>query len=99
MVEFGRRFREERLRAGLTQGDVAARMPRWRPETGQSSVSKVELGRLNLTAQTMVLLAHAIGVHPSILTCCDAGAAAVTRPRTAPHPVSKRGAVPAPSHQ
>lgn len=53
---FGANFREARLKAGLTQVDVAAR-------TGiqQSHVSEIESGQQNLTLSTMVNLARVVG--------------------------------------
>lgn len=53
---FGANFREARLKAGLTQADVATR-------TGiqQSYLSEIESGQKNLTLTTMVILARVVG--------------------------------------
>jgi transcriptional regulator with XRE-family HTH domain len=53
---FGANFREARLKAGLTQVEVAAR-------TGiqQAYLSGIESGRKNLTLSTMVTLARIVG--------------------------------------
>ena len=50
---FGANFREARLKAGLTQVEVAA-------HTGirQSYLSEIESGQKNLTLSTMVILAR-----------------------------------------
>jgi len=55
-LAFGKNFREARLRAGLTQAQVAER-------TGltQQHVSEIEAGRVNLTLATMVALARVVG--------------------------------------
>jgi transcriptional regulator with XRE-family HTH domain len=53
---FGANFREARLKAALTQVEVAA-------QTGfqQSYLSEIESGQKNLTLSTMVILARVVG--------------------------------------
>jgi transcriptional regulator with XRE-family HTH domain len=53
---FGANFREARLKAGLTQVDVAAHAG-----IQQSHVSEIESGQQNLTLSTMVTLARVVG--------------------------------------
>ena len=55
---FGANFRQARLKAKLTQAEVAAR-------TGiqQHYISEVENGLWNLTINTMTMLAHAVGTN------------------------------------
>jgi transcriptional regulator with XRE-family HTH domain len=54
---FGLALREARLRAGLTQADVAERA-----RVTQSDVSRIELGSQRLTRESMSLLARAVGL-------------------------------------
>ena len=54
--EFGRRLREARRRAGLSQAEVAARLG-----IGQRYVSRVELGTENITLSACVRFARAVG--------------------------------------
>lgn len=56
IIEFGRRLREARRRAGLSQAEVAARLG-----IRQSYVSRVELGTENITLSACVRFAQAIG--------------------------------------
>ena len=55
-IAFGKNLREARIRAGLTQAQVAER-------TGltQQYVSQIEAGRQNLTPATMTALARVTG--------------------------------------
>ena len=55
---FGANFREARLKAGLTQVEVAT-------QTGiqQSYLSEIESGQKNLTLSTMVVLARVVGTE------------------------------------
>jgi len=62
LIEFGKRFKEARMVASLTQSDVA------RVRTvgeGHAYISRIEKGRVNLTIGTMVEIADAIGVDYS----------------------------------
>ena len=67
---FGVRFREARLKAGLTQYAVSQQLY-GSTGGGQAYISKVELGQVNLTAKTMAQLADIIGcdlgslIHPT----------------------------------
>ena len=56
--EFGLVFRDARLRAGLTQMDVAKQA-----RVSQNYVSRLELGWLKLTVESMSLLASAVGLN------------------------------------
>jgi transcriptional regulator with XRE-family HTH domain len=56
IIEFGRRLREARRRAGLSQAEVAARLG-----IGQRYVSRVELGTENITLSACVRFARAVG--------------------------------------
>jgi transcriptional regulator with XRE-family HTH domain len=55
-LAFGENFRRARMKAGLTQQDVAA-------HTGinQAYISQVEGGRINLTLGTMITFALSVG--------------------------------------
>ena len=63
LVEFGRRLKEARMARGLTQRDVAkvAGMTR-------QYVGRVEAGTVNLSHNSMVRFASALGVPVSDLT-------------------------------
>lgn len=54
IIEFGRRLREARKRAGLSQAEVAARLG-----IRQGYVSRVELGTENITLSACVRFAQA----------------------------------------
>ena len=56
--EFGLVFRDARLRAGLTQTDVAKQA-----RVSQTYVSRLELGWQKLTVESMSLLAGAVGLE------------------------------------
>jgi len=56
IIEFGRRLREARRRAGLSQAEVAARLG-----IRQGYVSRVELGMENITLSACVRFAQAVG--------------------------------------
>jgi ribosome-binding protein aMBF1 (putative translation factor) len=56
--EFGLVFRDARLRAGLTQMDVAKQA-----RVSQNYVSRLELGWLKLTLESMSLLAGIVGLN------------------------------------
>ena len=56
IIEFGRRLREARRRAGLSQAEVAKRLG-----IGQAYVSRVELGGENITLAACVRFAQAVG--------------------------------------
>jgi transcriptional regulator with XRE-family HTH domain len=56
IIEFGRRLREARRRAGLSQAEVAARLG-----IRQGYVSRVELGAENVTLSACVRFAQAVG--------------------------------------
>jgi transcriptional regulator with XRE-family HTH domain len=56
IIEFGRRLREARKRAGLSQAEVAARLG-----IRQGYVSRVELGTENITLSACVRFAQAVG--------------------------------------
>jgi transcriptional regulator with XRE-family HTH domain len=56
IIEFGRRLREARRRAGLSQAEVAARLG-----IRQGYVSRVELGTENITLSACVRFAQAVG--------------------------------------
>ena len=65
-IEFGLALRDARLRAGLTQRDVAKRA-----RVRQTYISRVELGEQNLTLATMVRLARAVGLGVSLAITDD----------------------------
>jgi ribosome-binding protein aMBF1 (putative translation factor) len=56
--QFGLALRDARLRAGLTQKDVAKRA-----RVSQTYVSRLELGWQRLTVESMSLLAGAVGLN------------------------------------
>ena len=56
IVEFGRRLREARKRLGLSQAEVAARLG-----VTQAYVSRIELGRANITFSACEAFARAVG--------------------------------------
>jgi transcriptional regulator with XRE-family HTH domain len=56
-AKFGQALRDARLRAGLTQADVAKRA-----RVTQTYVSRLELGSQKLTVERMSLLAGAVGL-------------------------------------
>ncbi|HEV2100376.1 MAG TPA: helix-turn-helix transcriptional regulator [Stellaceae bacterium] len=56
IIEFGRRLREARRQAGLSQAEVAARLG-----IRQGYVSRVELGAENITLSACVRFAQAVG--------------------------------------
>ena len=58
--EFGLALLDARLRAGLTQMDVAERA-----RVTQSYVSRLELGSQKLNVESMLLLAGAVGLNMS----------------------------------
>jgi DNA-binding XRE family transcriptional regulator len=60
-IEFGLALREARLRAGLTQTEVAKRA-----RVTQTYVSQVELGEQNVTLASMARLARAVGLDVSL---------------------------------
>jgi transcriptional regulator with XRE-family HTH domain len=65
-IEFGLALRDARLRAGLTQRDVATRA-----RVRQTYISRVELGDQNLTLASMVRLARAVGLGVSLAITGD----------------------------
>ena len=62
-IEFGLALRDARLRAGLTQKDVAER-----GRVSQTYVCRLELGSQKLTVERMSLLAGIVGLNVSVLT-------------------------------
>jgi transcriptional regulator with XRE-family HTH domain len=66
--EFGNALRDARLRARMTQTDVAKRA-----RLGQTYVSRVELGHQNLTLDSMSLLARAAGLSISLVIASEDG--------------------------
>jgi transcriptional regulator with XRE-family HTH domain len=66
---FGRNLREARLRAGLTQTDVANII-----DTAQSYVGGVERGEVNVQLSTVLRLAYAVHVDPGALLLGDRAA-------------------------
>jgi DNA-binding XRE family transcriptional regulator len=66
---FGRNLREARLRAGLTQTDVANII-----DTTQSYVGGVERGVVNVQLSTVLRLAYAVRVDPGALLLGDRAA-------------------------
>ena len=64
--EFGLVFRDARLRAGLTQMDVAKQA-----RVSQNYISRLELGWLKLTLESMSLLAGIVGLNMSVLLVGD----------------------------
>ena len=65
-IEFGLALREARLRAGLTQTEVAKRA-----RVTQTYVSQVELGEQNVTLASMARLARAVGLDVSLAITGD----------------------------
>lgn len=63
LVEFGRRLRSARTKAGLSQGDLGAAAG----EIAQSVVSEYECGDRNPTLLTIHRLASAANVTPADL--------------------------------
>src|SRR2546423_9343544 len=61
--QFGRELREARLRTGMSQTDVGRITKK-----GQTYVSEIELGQANLTLDTMLLLAQAVGLDVAVTT-------------------------------
>jgi transcriptional regulator with XRE-family HTH domain len=59
--EFGPVFRDARLRAGLTQADVAKQA-----RVSQTYVSRLGLGWVKLTLESMSLLAGIVGLNVSV---------------------------------
>jgi ribosome-binding protein aMBF1 (putative translation factor) len=57
-AKFGLALREARLRAGLTQKDVAERA-----RVTQTYVSRLELGSQKVTVERMLLLGGAVGLN------------------------------------
>ena len=55
--QFGREIREARLQAGMSQTDLGERINK-----AQTYVSELEHGHINLTIDTMLLMAHAVGL-------------------------------------
>lgn len=55
--EFGKQLRAARMAAGLSQAALGTLTG-----LGQAHVSQIELGRVNVTIETMVLLAHAVSL-------------------------------------
>jgi ribosome-binding protein aMBF1 (putative translation factor) len=64
--QFGLVFRDARLRAGLTQMDVAKQA-----RVSQNYVSRLELGWLKLTLESMSLLAGIVGLQVANLVSLD----------------------------
>jgi ribosome-binding protein aMBF1 (putative translation factor) len=69
--QFGADIREARLRARMSQTDVGRVTGK-----GQTYVSEIELGQTNITIDTMLELAHAVGLDVVL----------ITRVRPAPRP-------------
>jgi ribosome-binding protein aMBF1 (putative translation factor) len=59
--QFGRELRAARIKAGLSQQALGAMTG-----IGQAHVSEIELGRVNVTLETMLLLAHAARLNVSL---------------------------------
>jgi ribosome-binding protein aMBF1 (putative translation factor) len=59
--EFGQALRDARLRAGLTQTDVAKQA-----RVSQTYVSRLELGWQKVTVESMSLLAGTVGLNASV---------------------------------
>jgi transcriptional regulator with XRE-family HTH domain len=55
--QFGREIREARLQAGMSQTDLGELINK-----AQTYVSELEHGQINLTIDTMLLMAHAVGL-------------------------------------
>ena len=55
--QFGREIREARLQAGMSQTDLGKLINK-----AQTYVSELEHGHINLTIDTMLLMAHAVGL-------------------------------------
>ena len=67
MATTGERIREARLRAGLTQTELADKVG-----LKFSAICKYEKGRVvNLRRETILALAEALNVRPSYLMCAD----------------------------
>jgi transcriptional regulator with XRE-family HTH domain len=60
--QFGRRLRELREAAGLTQGEVADRV-----KLKRTSITNIERGRQHIALHQLFLLAAAVGKDPSDL--------------------------------
>src|SRR6516225_972757 len=65
-IEFGLALRDARLRASLSQRDLAKRA-----RVRRTYISRVELGEQNLTLATMVRLARAVGLGVSLAITDD----------------------------
>lgn len=61
-IEFGRRVRELRKAAGLTQAELAERLGRWGKSYHQTTVAKLEGGGRPTTLEELMPLAVALGV-------------------------------------
>ena len=64
--QFGLALRDDRLRAGLTQSEVAKQA-----RVSQHYVSRLELGWQKLTLERMSLLAGVVGLNVSVLLVGD----------------------------
>lgn len=61
-ADLGQRIREERIRHGLTQKDLADRV-----DLTRTSVTNIELGRQKLLVHTLVDIAEALNIAPGTL--------------------------------
>lgn len=61
-IEFGRRVKELRKAAGLTQAELADRLGRWGKSYHQTTVAKLEAGTRPTTLDELMPLAVALGV-------------------------------------
>lgn len=61
-ASLGQRIREERIRHGLTQKDLADKV-----DLTRTSVTNIELGRQKLLIHTLVEIAEALDLAPSTL--------------------------------
>ena len=61
-TRFGRAVRKQRLRIGLSQEELALRI-----DADQAYVSRIEAGQMNVTLETLELIAEALGIDESKL--------------------------------
>lgn len=66
IARVGRRIRELRVGAGLSQRAVASAL-----RTKVSNYQRIESGRQNVTLRTLVTIARALGHQPEDLICKD----------------------------
>ena len=63
LKEIGERMRELRLKAGLTQMELAFKCN----DKDYSQINRVELGKVNFSVSYLTLIAEALGVTPKEL--------------------------------